>query len=120
MNPKVLLVGLLLAVAIVGLLMMESTKTVQQDMKQLDVAAGNVSYGDGEADMMRSEPFVHCYPVASPGELDVKTRMDFEARTTKGWVPKPQAAKPGEFCLEESPQAVAKRIKEATAEAEAP
>jgi len=113
MKGKFLLVGLLVVVAIVGLLQLQGRKKAVKDVHHLEVAAGNIEYGDeDDEDLSSPEPFVHCYPVSGPNDLDIRTRMDFEARTTKAWVPAPEEADDGEFCLKESQQAIDDRLAE--------
>ncbi len=103
---KSLILSLVLTVAIALYLNMESVKGVKSDVQALDVAAGNVALSDPTS----PDPLVHCYGAANADALDIRTRMDFEARTSGGWVPAPDQAKPGQFCLIESPGAVAKRL----------
>ena len=107
----VLLLGLVAVLAIVAGLMRERMKTVSTDTKALEVAAGD--FHEPTVDLASPDPLVHCYPVAGPDQLDIRTRMEFEARTSAGWVPAPDEAEPGEFCLVESAQAVEKRLSKA-------
>lgn len=109
-----LLLGLVAVLAIVALLARARVASVQTDTKTLATAAGDIH--DESVDLTNPTPLVHCYPVSGPGDLDVRTRMDFEARTSAGWVPTPDHDDPGQFCLQETPQAVEKRLSEHRAE----
>ena len=102
------LVSVLLSAALIAVLNIDKLQSVQDDVDTIGVAAGDVEI----ADPTSPDPQVHCYPVPTADDLDVKTRMDFEARSSAGWVPAPDEADSGEFCLIESEGAVAKRLAE--------
>ena len=102
---KSALLSVILTVVIVALLNADKLTQVKKDVKTLEVAAGKIT----TADPTSPDPQVHCYAVKSPDQLDIRTRMDFEARTSGGWIPSDPDAN-GNYCLKESEHAVAKRL----------
>lgn len=105
---KSLLFSLLLTIGITAYLNLDQLESKQADVEAIDVAAGNVAIEDPSS----PDPQVHCYSVASADELDIRTRVDFEARTSKGWIPSPTHGSDAQFCLIESDMAVKKRLSE--------
>lgn len=105
---KSVLFSVLLTLGITAYLNMDSLKSSKADVRAIEVAAGAVSLSDPTS----PDPLVHCYPVPNSDALDIRTRMDFEARTSGGWVPASDRAGEGEFCLIETAAAVEKRLAE--------
>lgn len=104
---KSLVLSVLLTLGITAFLNMEKTEHVARDVETLEVAAG----GFEGAQSTSSEAQVHCYDVATADELDIRTRMDFEARTSAGWVVHDDSSE-ARLCLVESGAAVEKRLAE--------
>lgn len=105
-RAKSLGISLLISLGITGYLTMHRAKSTVRDTSAIEAAAGLVELSDPTS----PTPLTHCYPVAGPDDLDVKTRMDFEGRTSSGWIMDTDAADPGEFCVTETQQAVDKRL----------
>ena len=104
---KSLVLSVLVSLGILAFVNMTKTEQVARDVETLEVAAG----GFEGADSTSSAAQVHCYDVATADELDVRTRMDFEARTSAGWVTD-DGRREGALCLVESPAVVEKRLAE--------
>ena len=101
--------GLIVVLVIVGVLTYLQLQAVPDQVRAVNTAAGNVATPTGQ-DPKSPTPMTHCYG----GELDslpMKARIDFEARTSKGWVSDPASSQPGKFCIKESQQAVDERLR---------
>ena len=79
---KSIIVSLLLSLGLMALFNWESLTADRAAVDAIGVAAGDVPVDDPTS----TEPLEHCYPFASTAEMDVKTLVDFEARTAKDWV----------------------------------
>jgi hypothetical protein len=106
-----LLVGVLFALLYVGYLTYQRATTAKSQGDKIQVDDGKPVYetDDSSLDMDSRDPLVKCYPVGSTSELDINQRMDFETRTSKGWVMAPDEAGDGEVCIEETQSAVERR-----------
>ena len=109
-----LIISLLFALAVVGYMSYERTTKTKSEADRIEVEDGRAVYAtdDSTLDMDSRQPLVKCYPVESTAQLDINQRMDFETRSTKGWVMAADESSSGEFCIKETPRAVQKRLSE--------
>ncbi|MGM0558184.1 MAG: hypothetical protein ACQEVA_17500 [Myxococcota bacterium] len=107
-----LLIGVLFALLYVGYLTYQRATTTKAQSDRIQVEDGMPTFETDNAalDMDSRKPLVKCYPVASTDQFDINQRMDFETRTSKGWVHAPRKSGDGEFCIEETASAVQKRL----------
>lgn len=107
-----LLIGALFALLYVGYLTYQRTVSTKSQADQIQVEDGQPIYktDNTSLDMDSRDPLVKCYPVSDTSQFDMQQRMDFETRTSKGWVHAPRKGADDQFCLEETPSAVEKRL----------
>ena len=107
-----LILSLLFALLVVGYMVYQRSDETRDQKDRIQVEDGKPVYqtDDSKLDMDSTQPLVKCYPVSSPSEFDINQRMDFETRSTKGWVGAPDEAGDNEFCIEETQAAVDKRL----------
>ena len=107
-----LLIGVLFALLYVGYMTYQRATTSKSQADKIQVEDGKPVYetDDSTLDMDSPDPLVKCYPVSATSEFDIQQRMDFETRSTKGWVNAPDEADDGEVCIKETGAAVDKRL----------
>jgi hypothetical protein len=89
-----------------------NSKRSKEQADKIQVEDGRPVYktDDSTLDMDSRTPLVKCYPVESTAQFDINQRMDFETRTSKGWVHASREGRDGQFCIKETRAAVEKRL----------